>query len=127
MKFITILLLGMTFFFNDSKLEPNTNDLAAFDVVEKRTEYNGIYYSYAIKNTGNTTIPRNSYKVFFKVDGKIVSFDKDTSDIKPGQIIVYESQKTFYQKNKDTLTYSLEISYTDANLENNVLQGRSMF
>lgn len=127
MNLVTIFLVGVSFLMNNLNVEPKNTDLVAFEVIEKRTEYNGIYYSYAIKNEGATTIPQNSYKVFFKVNGKAVSFDKATSEIKPGQTIVYESQKTFYNKGQGNLKYSLEVKISDSNSENNILKGESKF
>jgi len=94
-------------------------------VTEKRTEYNGIYYHYEIKNTGNSIIPAKSYKVFLKVNGQTISFDKATSELKPGQVLKYESQKTFYKKDNEFLNYSLEIKMKDSNMENNTLKGQS--
>ena len=121
------LLLGISLLISHFNSEPKTADLLAFEVIEKRTEYNGIYYSYAIKNVGRTTIAPSSYQVFLKVNGKMASFDKATPEIKPGQTIVYHGQKTFYQKNKDKLSYSLEIKFSDSNPENNTLTGETLF
>ena len=125
MKSLTLLLIGINLFFNNSVVETKTKDIKAMKVIEKRTEYNGIYYHYEIKNNGNTIIPAKSYKVFLKVNGKIVSFDKSTSELKPGQTLKYESQKTFYKKDYELLNYSLEIKFKDSNLENNKLKGQS--
>lgn len=124
---LSTLLLGISFLTLNFPPASKTADLAAFEVIEKRTEYNGIYYSYAIKNVGTATIPSDSYKVLLKVNGKTASFDKATSEIKPGQTIVYHAQKTFYQKNEDKLNYSLEIKFSDSNLANNTLTGESIF
>lgn len=127
MKLISIFLIGVTLSILNDGLELKTTDLEAFRVVEKRTLFNGIYYSYEIKNVGETSIPANSYKVFFKVDGKVVSFDKATSEIQSGQVIRYESSKVIYKKKKDVLDYSLEIRFKDANLDNNILEGQSEY
>ncbi len=124
---LVTLLLGISLLSLSLPPAPKTAELAAFEVIEKRTEYNGIYYSYAIKNIGTATIAPNSYQVFLKVNGKTASFDKATPEIKPGQTIVYHAQKTFYQKSEDKLTYSLEIRFSDSNLENNTLTGESLF
>ena len=124
---LSTLLLGISLLTPNFPPAPNTADLAAFEVIEKRTKYNGIFYSYAIKNVSTATIPADSYKVFLKVNGKTASFDKATSEIKPGQTIVYHAQKTFYQKNEDKLNYSLEIKFSDSNLANNTLTGESIF
>jgi hypothetical protein len=125
MKSIALLLIGLNLFFNNSDIEPKTTDIKALTVTEKRTEYNGIYYHYEIKNTGNTIIPAKSYKVCLKVNGKTISFDKATSELKPGQTLKYESQKTFYKKDNEFLNYSLEIKMNDSNMANNILKGQS--
>ena len=115
----------MNLLFNNSVIKTKTTDIKALRVVEKRIEYNGIYYHYEIKNNGNTIIPAKSFKVFFIVNGKIISFDESTSELKPGQTIKYDSQKTFYHKNYKLLNYSLEIKFKDSNLENNKVKGQS--
>jgi archaellum component FlaG (FlaF/FlaG flagellin family) len=127
MNLLSTFLISMTLSILNDGSESKTKDLEAFRVVEKRTLFNGIYYSYEIKNVGETSIPANSYQVFFKVDGKVVSFDKGTSEIQPGQVISYESQKVFYKKKKDGIDYSLEIKFKDADLDNNSLEGQSRF
>ena len=125
MKSLTFLLIGINLLFNNSVIAPKITDIKAMKVIEKRTEYDGIYYHYEIKNTGNTIIPAKSYKVFLKVNGKIISSDKSTSELKPGETLKYESQKTFYKKDYELLNYSLEIKFKDSNLENNKLKGQS--
>jgi plastocyanin/YHS domain-containing protein len=110
---------------NKTTFYSKTTDIKALNVTEKRTEYDGIYYHYEIKNTGNTIIPANSYSVFLKVNGKTISFDKATSELKPGQTLKYKSEKTFYKKDHDVLNYALEIKMDDSNLENNILKGQS--
>lgn len=127
MKLFATIFIGITLSILNDGPESKKTDLEAFRVVEKRTLFNGIYYSYEIKNVGETSIPANSYKVFFKVDGKVVSFDKATSEIQPGQVISYESQKVFYKKKKFGIDYSLEIKFKDANLDNNSLEGQSQY
>lgn len=127
MNLIATFLIGMTLSILNDGSESKTTDLEAFRVEEKRTLFNGIYFSYEIKNVGETSIPAKSYKVFFKVDGKVVSFDKATSEIQPGQVISYDSTKVFYKKKKDGLDYSLEIEFQDVDLENNSLEGRSRY
>lgn len=126
MKLLSLAILGTGLFFG-SLNEPKTFDIAAHRVIENRTSMGGIYYSYEVKNSGETTIAGGNYTVFFKVNGKKVSFDKATSDIQPGEIIRYRSQKTFYQKGDQKLDYSLEITYDDSDLSNNTLLGQSAF
>ena len=114
MKSFTLLLIGINLLFNNSVIEPKITDIKAMKVIEKRTEYNGI-----------TIIPAKSYKVFLKINGETISFDKSTSELKPGQTLKYESQKTFYKKDFEFLNYSLEIKFKDSNLKNNKLKGQS--
>lgn len=127
MKLAAIFFIGLSFLLNGFNSEPKNADLEAFKVIEKRTEFNGVYYSYVIKNVGTTPIPSNSYQVFFKVNGKTISFDKASSAIEPGQTIVYESKKIFYKKVDENLNYSLEVRFKDSNLENNTLKGVTEF
>lgn len=126
MKLFSLAVLGISLSLASFD-EAKNSDLEALRVIEKRTSMNGIYYDYEIKNSGETVIPGGSYKLFFKVNGKKISFDKATSDIKPGQTIKYRSQKTFYQKNDENLNYSLEIQYNDSDMANNILAGQSKF
>ena len=125
MKLLISILIGSHFLFNNAIVEPKITDIKAMKVIEKRTEYNGIYYHYEIKNTGNTVIPAKSYQVFFTINGKTISFDKSTSELKPGQTLKYESEKTFYRKDDELLKYSLEVQFKDSNLKNNILKGQS--
>jgi hypothetical protein len=126
MKLFSLAILGISLSFASFN-EAKNSDLEAFRVIEKRTSMNGIYYAYEIKNSGETMILGGSYKLFFRVNGKKISFDKATLDIKPGQTIKYQSQKTFYQKNDKNLNYSLEIEYNDSDIANNILTGQSLF
>ena len=125
MKSFTLILVGVQLLFNNPIVDPKITDIQAIKVIEKRTEYNGIYYHYEIKNTGNTIIPAKSYQVFFKINGTPVSFDRSTSELKPGQTLKYESGKIFYRKDDELLNYSLEVQFKDSNLKNNRLKGQS--
>ena len=126
MKLFSLAILGTGLFFG-SLAEPRKSDMEAYRVIEHRTSMDGIYYFYEIINSGETTIDGGSYEVFFKVNGRKVSFDKATSEIKPGETIRYRSQKTFYQKGDKKLVYSLEIKYNDSDLSNKSLTGQSSF
>ena len=125
MKTIIILLLGL----GPMVIKPVdlTRDLSALQVIARTTLYNGVYYQYEIKNSGNTVIPAGSYTVFFKVNGKTISFDKETTAIEPGQVIRYKSSKTFYRspKNDNVLRYELVVKYDDVNASNNILTGET--
>ena len=125
MKLITLVFIGLNFFFIHSFVEPETTDIQALEVIENRTEFNGIYYHYTIKNTGKTIIPAGSYDVFLNVNGKTISFDTATSELKPGHTLTYESQKTFYKEDHQVLDYILEIKMQDSNPLNNILKGQS--
>jgi hypothetical protein len=127
MKTITALILGFNFLFVNSFNSSKKTDIQALKVIEKRTERNGIYYHYIIKNAGNTIIPAESYQVFLKINGETVSFDKSTTTLQPGQTINYESQKTFYIKENEILDYILEVKMNDSKSENNKLTGQSTF
>ena len=126
MKLFSLAVLGTALLFGNFN-DVKKSDLEAYRVTENRTSMNGIYYSYEIKNIGEKVISGGSYKLFFKVNGKKVSFDKATSDILPGQTIRYTSKKTFYQKGDMDLNYSLEIKFEDSAKENNILTGQSVF
>lgn len=126
MKTITVLLIGLQLFFNHAFVQAEDTDIQALEVIENRTEMNGIYYHYKIKNTGQKTIPAGSYEVFLKVNGETISLDTATSALKPGQSLTYESQKTFYKEDHEFLNYTLEIKMDDSNPANNTLKGQSI-
>jgi hypothetical protein len=125
MKSLIFTFIGIHLLFSSTIVDSKITDIKAIKVIEKRTEFNGIYYHYEIKNTGNTVIPAKSYKVFFTINGTTVGFDKSTSELKPGQTLKYESGKTFYGKDDELLNYSLEVQFKDSNLKNNILKGQS--
>ncbi len=127
MKVFSILIVWSLFNFTNDYSSDSKTDLQAVSVLEKRTELNGIYYRYEIKNVGNTSIAARSYKINFKVNGKTISFDKATEALAPGQSMVYLTQKTLYKKSDDPLHYSLEIQFEDADIDNNKIQGVSVF
>lgn len=125
MKTIAFILWGLDLLFSKPDIEPKVIDVKAMTVIETKTELKGIYYQYEIKNIGNTIIPARSYKVYFKVNGKTISFDEATPELKPSQTLKYESQKTFYKNDYDYLNYVLEIKMKDSNPENNIIKGQS--
>lgn len=126
MKLFSIALFGLSLLAGSLSKTPKT-DIEATSVLDQRTSMNGVYYNYSITNTGNTTIPADSYSLHLKVNGKTVSFDKDTQELKPGQSILYKSKKTTYQKRDENLDYALEIDFKDDDTSNNVLTGTTIF
>lgn len=117
------------------------NDIEAVKVEESRTSYNGIMYAYTIKNNGNKKISSKDYTIVFKVDDRLVQFNEELPDLYPGETFKNGSGYTFYSnlkrnnKTKDfdeikpraSINYSLEIKYIDANIENNTINGISIF
>ncbi|WKD85977.1 Regulatory protein BlaR1 [Polaribacter huanghezhanensis] len=117
------------------------NDIEAVKVEESRTSYNGIMYAYTIKNNGNKKISSKDYTIVFKVDDRLVQFNEELPDLYPGKTFKNDSGYTFYSnlkrnnKTKDfdeikpraSINYSLEIKYIDANIENNTINGISIF
>lgn len=121
LRFLIVFLLS----FSALWAQDGSNfDLEAFEVhleVEKEGQR---VFRYAIKNTGSTTAPAESYRVFFKVNGKMMSFDNKTNPIKPGQTIVYTSpEKISANQPGKKLKYSLIIHTRDADSSNNKRKG----
>ena len=118
-----------------------SNDIKALKVEESRTSYNGIMYSYTIKNNGNEKISSKDYTVVFKIDDREVIFNEKLPDLYPGEIFKNGSGYTFYSnlkrnnitkdfdeiKPRASINYSLEIKYIDSNNENNIINGISIF
>ncbi len=117
------------------------NDIEAVKVEESRTSYNGIMYAYTIKNNGNKKISSKDYTIVFKVDDRLVQFNEELPDLYPGETFKNGSGYTFYSnlkrndktrdfdeiKPRASINYSLEIKYIDANIENNAINGISIF
>lgn len=124
---IQTILIGLSFLIQTGDFEYRS-ELIDQKVIENRTSMGGIFYTYEIKNTGNFTLLPNTYKVEFRVDGKLVSFDKNTTMIKPGEKVIYKSQKTFYPtKKKLTINYKLETIFIDSKNETAIVSGESKF
>ncbi len=99
-------------------------DLEASEVVCHKTDSGQRYFSYRISNVGENNAPEGSYMVFFKVNGKMVSFDTDTDELEAGKSVVYTSDVKFSPFNKKgRLKYKLIINTKDANKNNNKMQG----
>jgi len=81
------------------------------EVMVHVTEKGGKHFSYVIENTGEEIIEGGTYRIYLKVNKKDISFDRNTSDLKPGKAIRYESNRVFYKSPKeDELQYSLELT-----------------
>lgn len=126
---MNILLLILGFFtYSHSGYFDNDSEKIDQKVIENRTSKGGIYYSFQIKNKGTGTLMPNTYEIEFRVDGKLVSFDKATSGIKPGQTITYKSQKTFYpSKKRPSIFYELVTKIKYKNPSEVILHGKSEF
>lgn len=124
---IQTILIGLSFLIQPGDFEYRS-ELIDQKVIENRTSMGGIFYTYEIKNTGNFTLLPNTYKVEFRVDGKLVSFDRNTTMIKPGGKVTYKSQKTFYPtKKKQAVSYRLETIFIDSKTEAAIVSGESQF
>ncbi|NEV94474.1 hypothetical protein G3567_10005 [Psychroflexus sp. YR1-1] len=73
MKTITVLLIGLQLFFNHTFAQAEAN-IQALEVIENRTEMNGIYFHYKIKNTAATVIPAGSYETFYKENHEFLNY-----------------------------------------------------
>jgi len=104
--------------------EDTPYDLEAVEVMLD-AEVNGYRsFKYAIKNNGPDAAPAGSYRVFLKVNGKMISYDTKTSAMKAGQSLVYSSGEKFRANQPGKkLKYRLIINTKDANKNNNKLKG----
>ncbi|WP_162416690.1 hypothetical protein [Cyclobacterium roseum] len=119
------LLIVFLFSFSVLRAQEDPNfDLEAYEVHLDAEKEGQRVFRYAIKNTGSTTAPAESYRVFFKVNGKMMSFDTKTNAIKPGQTIVYTSpEKIPANQPGKKLKYHLIIHTRDADSSNNKKKG----
>ncbi|WP_339905987.1 hypothetical protein [uncultured Cyclobacterium sp.] len=99
-------------------------DLEAVEVMLD-AEVNGYRsFKYAIKNNGPEAAPAGSYRVFLKVNGKMISFDTKTSTIDAGKSIIYSSGEKFRANQPGKkLKYRLIINTKDNKKSNNKLKG----
>nr|MBI1228671.1 hypothetical protein [Cytophagales bacterium] len=101
-----------------------TPDLEASEVICHTTDTGERYFSYLVRNVGNETAPAGSYQVFFKVNGKLISFERTTDTLQPGKSILYTSEHKFYpNQKKRVLKYNLIINTKDADRDNNKKTG----
>ncbi len=95
-------------------------DLEATEVVCHTTDNGDRYFSYLVTNVGSETAPAGSYQVYFKVNGKMISFERDTTPLEAGKSILYTSEQKFDpNQKKKVLKYNLIINTKDLNKENN--------
>ena len=107
--------------------QENSYDLFAAEVVLTAEENGYRSFKYAIKNNGPDIAPAGSYRVFLKVNGKMISFDTKTSSIEAGKSIVYTSGEKFLANQYGKkLKYRLIIATKDRNKKNNKLKGEIM-
>ncbi|HSI75619.1 MAG TPA: hypothetical protein VK957_06985 [Lunatimonas sp.] len=105
-------------------LQAVSYDLEATEVVCHTTDSGDRYFSYLVTNVGSETAPSGSYQVYFKVNGKMISFERVTGPLEPGKSILYTSEHKFDpNQKKKVLKYNLIINTKDFNKENNRKSG----
>lgn len=122
LKVVSIFLLAL-FMGQPEDNQDSGYDIEASEVICKKTESGDRYFSYVITNIGSQTAPEGSYMVFFKVNGKMVSFETVTSPLEPGKSIVYTSEERFDVSKKRKLKYHLIVKTEDGNRDNNRKKG----
>lgn len=81
-------------------------------------------FKFTVKNGGESTAPAGSYRVFFKVNGKMQSFEINTSALEAGKSLIYTSgEKISANQPGKKLKYKLIIHTKDADKSNNQLKG----
>lgn len=99
-------------------------DLEATEVVCHTTDSGDRYFSYLVTNVGSETAPAGSYQVYFKVNGKLISFERNTTSLEVGKSILYTSEQKFDpNQKKKVLKYNLKINTKDFNKDNNKRSG----
>lgn len=99
-------------------------DLEATEVVCHTTDTGDRYFSYLVTNIGSETAPAGSYQVYFKVNGKLISFERNTTPLEAGKSILYTSEQKFDpNQKKKVLKYNLKINTKDSNIDNNKRSG----
>lgn len=99
-------------------------DLEATEVVCHTTDTGDRYFSYLITNVGSEAAPAGSYQVFFKVNGKMISFERVTEPLEAGKSFLYTSDHKFDpNQKKRVLKYNLIIITKDSNKRNNRKSG----
>lgn len=121
LRIVTIFLLSFSML--QAQKAPGF-DLEAYEVHLEAEKEGQRVFRYAVKNTGSATAPPESYRVFFKVNGKMMSFDTKTDAIQPGQTIVYSApEKVPANQPGKKLKYALIIHSRDADASNNKRKG----
>ncbi|MEX2569140.1 MAG: hypothetical protein WD431_24565 [Cyclobacteriaceae bacterium] len=99
-------------------------DLEASQVIFKEGDSGFKYFSYVITNVGKAKAPAESYRVFLKVNGKMISFDYKTAELEPGKSILYTSKERFDPDDPGKkLKFRLIIHTTDGDKDNNQKKG----
>lgn len=100
-------------------------DLEAAEVLCHTTDTGDRYFSYLITNVGSEAAPAGSYEVYFKVNGKLISFERVTGALEPGRSFLYTSGHKFDpNQKKRVLNYNLKIRIKDSNKDNNTRSGK---
>ncbi|EPR66302.1 hypothetical protein [Cyclobacterium qasimii] len=120
-KFLIVCFLGSTPLLAQ---EEKSYDLEVMEVMLDAEVSGYRSFKYAIKNNGPEAAPAGSYQVFFKVNGKMISFDTKTTTMKAGQSLIYTAGEK-YRANQPgkKLKYRLIIKAKDSNKSNNKLKG----
>lgn len=128
MIMLSNLIVSVWFSFFSAIQPPSSQaisyDLEATEVVCHTTDTGDRYFSYLVTNVGSETAPAGSYQVYFKVNGKLISFERNTTSLEAGKSILYTSEQKFDPKQKKrVLKYNLIINTKDFNKDNNKRSG----
>ncbi|MFO7826138.1 MAG: hypothetical protein R6V72_19540 [Cyclobacterium sp.] len=112
-----------TLFAAHAQEDPNF-DMSASEVYLDAEKEGFREFKFTIKNLGKSTAPAGSYRVFFKVNGKMQSFEIETSALEAGKSLIYTSgEKIPANQPGKKLKYRLIIHTKDADKSNNQLKG----
>ncbi|WP_439483115.1 hypothetical protein [Cyclobacterium plantarum] len=119
----TLIFLILPLFAAYGQEEPSFDLIA--DEVYLDVEKEGFReFKFTVKNAGEKTAPAGSYRVFFKVNGKMQSFEINTSALDAGKSLIYTSgEKIPANQPGKKLKYKLIIYTKDADKSNNQLKG----
>jgi len=102
--FAALLILASNSAFSQEAMEMSGQ------VMVHETQDEGRYFSYIITNEGDKPILGGTYRVFLKVNKKNISFDRNTSNLSPGETIRYTSNHLFLKDEKpQELNFVLEL------------------
>ncbi|WP_158856166.1 hypothetical protein [Lunatibacter salilacus] len=127
MNLSNLILIVWISFFSSSPVplsQAVAYDLEASEVVCHTTDTGDRYFSYLVTNVGSETAPAGSYQVYFKVNGKMISFERVTGPLEAAKSILYTSEHKFDpNQKKRVLKYNLIINTKDSNKDNNRKSG----